>query len=216
MATAALRDPTLAARLDAFGTAYVAMSRFVLASVDRDLSERLGKPGQIESWPMPRDTDTSRGLELVRTSLESAEAVAALERDYERLFTLPDSVVAPPYESVWRTPERLLFDAPTFEVRAEYRSLGVQAPSLNRDPDDHLGLEFNFLGLVCSHALDAHDRGDTAGLDQALETQRRFLGDHLLRWGPDFLASVEAKAETAFYKGVGALGLGVLTNAAAW
>ena len=206
MATAALRDPTLAARLDAFGAAYVATSRFVLAPVDDDLLERLGEPGQLESWPMPRDTDTSRGLELVRTSLESAEAVAALKRDYERLFTLP----------VWRTPERLLFDAPTFEVRAEYRSLGVQAPSLNRDPDDHLGLEFNFLGLVCSHALDAHDRGDTAGLDQALETQRRFLGDHLLRWGPDFLASVEQNAETVFYKGVGALGLGVLTNAAAW
>ena len=39
---------------------------------------------------MPRDPDTSRGLALVRTSLKEDEAPAALERDYERLFSLPD------------------------------------------------------------------------------------------------------------------------------
>lgn len=216
MATAALRDRALAARLDAFAAAYSTMSRFLLAPTDQDLRERLREPGQVESWPMPRDPKTSRGLALVRTSLEVDEPVKALEHDYERLFTLPVPVVAPPYESVWRTPERLLFDVPTFEVRAEYRSLGVQAPNFNREPDDHLGLEFNFLGLVCNHALDALARGDAAELDQALETQRRFLRDHLLPWGPDVLACVEQEAETTFYKGVGALGLGILANAASW
>ena len=92
----------------------------------------------------------------------------------------------------------------------------MQAPNLNREPDDHLGLEFHFLGLVCNLALDALDKGDAIELDRALETQKRFLGDHLLAWGPDVLACVEQEAETTFYKGVGALGLGILHNAASW
>ena len=57
--------------------------------------------------------------------------------------------------------------------------MGVQAPNLNREPDDHLGFEFHFLGLVCNLALDALDKGDMIELDRSLETQKRFLGDHL-------------------------------------
>jgi TorA maturation chaperone TorD len=144
------------------------------------------------------------------------ETAAALQQDYERLFIGPNSLLAPPYESVYRTVERLVFDAPTFEVRAEYRSLGVQAPSFNREPDDHLGLEFSFLTLLCSRALDALERRDANAVDDALEAQRRFLSKHLLCWAADCLGLVEANAKTAFYQGVGELGLGVLAHAASW
>jgi TorA maturation chaperone TorD len=216
MPSATLNDRALAARLDGFAAAYGAMARFLLAPADDDLRRRLGEPGQLESWPIPRDPETSRGIDLLTASSAVGETAAALQQDYERLFIGPNSLLAPPYESVYRTVERLVFDAPTFEVRAEYRSLGVQAPSFNREPDDHLGLEFSFLTLLCSRALDALERRDQTAVDDALEAQRRFLREHLLRWAADCLGLVEANAETAFYRGIGALGLGVLAHAASW
>ena len=216
MVSATLDDRTLAARLDGFAAAYGAMARFLLAPADDDLRRRLGEAGQLESWPMPRDPETSRGIDFLTDSSTEGETGAALLQDYERLFVGPNSLLAPPYESVYRTVERLVFDAPTFEVRAEYRSLGVQAPSFNREPDDHLGLEFSFLALLCNRALDALERRDATAVDDALEAQRRFLSKHLLCWAADCLGLVEANAKTAFFQGVGELGLGVLAHAASW
>jgi TorA maturation chaperone TorD len=216
MPSATLDDRALAARLDGFAAAYNAMARFLLAPADDELQRGLGEPGQLEAWPMPREPATTRGLDRLRDSSAATESVTALERDYERLFVGPNSMLAPPYESVYLTIDRLIFDGPTFEVRAAYRSLGMQAPSFNREPDDHLGLEFSFLSLLCGRALDAAEAGDRLGVESVLEAQRQFLREHLLRWGAKCLDLVEANAQTAFYQGVGALGLGVLAHAATW
>lgn len=216
MPDAVLANLTLASRLDGFAAAYSVMERLLRAPADTGLQQRLSEPGVLDSWPMPRDPETSRGLALLGASLSSKESVTELQRDFERLFVGPNASLAPPYESVYRSVDRLLFDVPTFEVRAEYRSFGLQAPDFNREPDDHLGLEFSYLALVCERGLDALERADVRGLDEALEAQRRFLAEHVLCWGADCLGLVEANAQTAFYRGVGGLGLGVLTNAVSW
>jgi TorA maturation chaperone TorD len=211
-----LADPTLSTRLDGFAAAYSVMARLLLAPADAELQQRLSDPDLLDSWPMPRDPETSRGLTFLGASLSAGEGETTLQRDFERLFVGPNASLAPPYESVYRSVDRLLFDAPTFEVRAEYSSLGMQAPNFNREPDDHLGLEFSYLALVCENALDALERMDTQGLDDALEAQHRFLAEHVLCWGADCLGLIEANAETAFYRGVGALGIGVLAHAVSW
>ena len=216
MLAAGVDEEALVARLERFAAAYRAMSRFLLAPADSELQEALAEPGQLESWPMPRDPDTARGIELLIASLAAKETVEALGHDYECLLTGPGSMLPPPFESVHRSLDRLLFDGTTFEVRAEYRRLGLQAPNFNREPDDHIGLEFSFLALVCEHALEAIESKDPVLVNKALETQRRFLAEHLLAWGGECLGLLEANAKTAFYKGVGALGLGVLVQAAVW
>ena len=206
----------LAARLDGFAAAYSAMARFLLEPSDEALQSRLAEPGQLQAWPMPRDPLTSRGIDKLLASAEAGEGVRALRADYERLFVGPNSLLAPPYESVYLTTERLIFEGPTFEVRAAYRAMGVQAPRFNREPDDHIGLEFSFLALLCHRGLDALESEDQVELASALEAQRHFLSEHVLRWGGDCLTLVETNAETAFYQGVGALGLGVLAHADTW
>jgi TorA maturation chaperone TorD len=216
MLASAVSDRALAARLEAFSAAYGAMSRLLLAPVDRELRESLEEPGQLRSWPMPRDPDTVRALAWLSASQEAGESQAKLAGDYERLLTGPNPPLAPPYESVYRSPDRLLFDGATFEVRAAYRRLGVRAPNLNREPDDHIGLEFSFLAIACARARDALEAGDAVALDDALGLQRSFLAEHLLCWGGECLGLIEQSAATSFYKGVGALGLGVLAHAATW
>lgn len=214
MASETVEERALAARLDDFAAAYGALARFLLAPADTELLAELGRPGQLAAWPLPLDVDTSRGLDGIAASLQASERGEDLAEDYQRLFVGPGHLLAPPYESVHRTRDRLLFDVPTFEVRAAYNEFGMQAPRLNREPDDHLGLELSFLGSLCNIALDAIDREDRAALQRALAAQRRFLAEHLLPWGSDCLRMVEVNAKTLFYRGVGALGLGLLSRAA--
>ena len=155
-----------------------------------------------------------RGVRQVVVAAREDEPLLA--RDYCRLFVGPNPLLAPPYESVHLGRERLMFEEPTFEVRAAYRAFGWQAPNYNREPDDHLGLEFSFLSLLCTAALDALQRLDHAVLEAALSLHEQFLRDHLLCWAPDCLSAVEANATTAFYRGVGALGIGVTSQAGYW
>ncbi|HTW98000.1 MAG TPA: molecular chaperone TorD family protein [Acidimicrobiales bacterium] len=211
-----LAGKPLATQLDDFAAAYAAMARFLLAPADTSLLSQLAAPGQIEAWPLAGDPHTCRGCSHLAASLVANEGVEVLNEDYQRLFVGPEHLLAPPYESVHRTVDRLLFDGPTFEVRALYRELGMQAPRLNREPDDHIGLEMSFLSLVCNRALEAFESGSHDELEAMLAMQRRFLSEHLLRWGSDCLALVEAGAATRFYRGVGALGLGLLVHASSW
>lgn len=204
---------TLATQLDSFATAYGVMSRLLLAPADRDLLSALADPALLAAWPLHHDADTIRGLDLLAASRSDGEEEAALIRDYDRLFVGPYRLLAPPYESVYRTEEGLLFEEPTFQVRAAYQAFGLAAPRLNREPDDHIGLEFSFLSQLCARALDALDAQDEFTLDTALAAQNAFLRDHLLVWGPACLRAAHQHGETAFYRGTAALGLGVLAQA---
>ena len=213
-ATTPMRPDLLADHLDAFAGAYGFLSRLLIAAPDADLVARLGAPGLLDAWPMAADEPTVRGRELLATAV-GREELTALVRDYDRLFVGPGPLLAAPYESVHRTRERLVFEAPTMQVREVYRAFGLQAPRLNREPDDHIGLELHFLAELCTRGLDAIEAGDEFTLDTTLAGQQSFLSEHVLLWGPDLLTLVAHHAQTDFYRGVAALGTGLLEQARA-
>lgn len=207
-------DPAaLANRLDSFAAAYSFLARVLLAPADEGLLSSLADPTLLPEWPLPLDDDSRRGIVLLGDAVAEEEPEDGLMADYNRLFVGPGHLLAAPYESVYLSREGLLFDTPTMAVRAAYREFGLEAPALNREPDDHIGLEFSFLAFLCNHALDGLEQGDEAAVQRALAGQRTFLLEHLLRWGPDCLRLVETNAATRFYRGVAALGLGVLHQA---
>ncbi|HWI61998.1 MAG TPA: molecular chaperone TorD family protein [Symbiobacteriaceae bacterium] len=130
--------------------------------------------------------------------------------DYTRLFIGPAALPAPPYESAYRSADRLLFQQETLDVRQAYREYGLGAEKLGSEPDDHIGLELQFLYETCRLAAERAAAGDLAGVDQVLRDQQRFLDDHLLRWAADFAADVAASAQTGFYRGMAQLLAGYL------
>jgi TorA maturation chaperone TorD len=205
-------EQLLVSQQEDLAAAYSVLSRVLLGPADTDLLTELAQPGLLEQWPLDRDVATCRGLELLATSLNTSEGLATLERDYQRLFVGPGPMLAPPYESVHLTSDGLLFEAPTFAVRAAYEAYGLAAPRPGQEPDDHLGLELAFLARLCALTLDAVELGDTAAADQLLAAQQIFLTEHVLRWGDGCLEAVEQHAQTAFYRGFAALGLGLLAQ----
>ena len=132
--------------------------------------------------------------------------------DHDRLYGDTAAAVVPPYESVHRGLDGLVFDEQTLEVRAAYRGLSLQAPRLNREPDDHIGLEFDFVARSCLRAIDALDAGDEAEAERFIGIGAAFVRDHLLPWAPEMLATAIGRAHTHFMRGVGLLSLGALAS----
>lgn len=198
--------------LDRFAAAFAALSRLTLAAPSEGVLESVRDESVLPAWPFD-DADSARGVSLLAESRIAREHADAVRSDYNRLFFGPDRMIAPPYESVHRSDERLVFERETLQVRAAYAEFGLAAPRLNREPDDHLGLELDFLATLCVRAMDALDAGDEATLGHVLDGVARFLAEHLLVWGPTVLSQAAAGARTYFYQGVAAMGLGCLAQA---
>src|SRR5690606_33022658 len=123
-------------------------------------------------------------------------------------------VLAPPWESVYVSTEPLLFQKETLEVRNWYARFGVEARNKAHEPDDHAGLELEFLAHLAGLGLKALDEGNEAGLQDAMDAQRAFLQEHPLRWMPAWCTHVEEQAATDFYRGCALITRGLLHHVA--
>lgn len=156
------------------------------------------------------------GWDLLIGSQDAAETAEDVRRDQDRLYGITAKALVPPFESVHRNEEGLVFDAVTLEVRDYYLRAGLRAPELNREPDDHLGLELDFLARCCTSALDALERGDEVVADGYLAVAQEFTQRHLLTWAPAILERARGAARTRWLRGLEDLTLSaVLTLAAA-
>lgn len=157
--------------------------------------------GLLEEFPVPLGNDEmARGLAMI-AGAAAAPDQRALAADYQQLFVGPGHLPAPPWESVYRTEERLVFDWPTLLVREAYGEMGLRLPE-PAEPDDHIGLELLFMAVLAER--------EAAGDAAAAAAQDAFLREHLLAWAPTFCSDVEAHAATDLYCGLGLLTRGLL------
>jgi TorA maturation chaperone TorD len=162
-----------------------------------------------------------RGLEILQAWSSSHanglsdESFAELKMDYMRLFIGLDIFLpAAPWESIYSSRERLVFQEHTMQVREWYARFGLQTERFNREPDDHIGLELIFVAHLATMALNSMELNDQSAAEKYLQAQREFLFEHLLRWGPAWARLVNKHAETDFYRGLAHLTYGALLAAA--
>jgi len=142
---------------------------------------------------------------LRQPGVRSQENCDRLRWDYTRLFIGPGRVPAPPWESIYRNVEHLYYSTETLEVREAYRKYNLSHRNLGREPDDHLGLELDFLRQLCLMAEQKARATDQPGLTEILQDQSVFLSEHVLKWVPEWTRDVVSNAETEFYKGMAQL-----------
>jgi TorA maturation chaperone TorD len=166
--------------------------------------------------------DVSKGLTfLQKWSAENSgdllnQNFDDLQTDYARLFIGPAKVLAPPWESVYFSEERLVFQEQTLQVREWYRRFGLQAVKLYAEPDDHLGLELIFLAHLAQRGLTALEKNDRLELQTLLEAQWGFLGSHPGKWVPIWCEQVAQQATTDFYRGIAYMIKGTLSELSMW
>jgi len=166
-------------------------------------------------WPLPDTDDAVAGIEHLRRSAAADESSSTVRSDHDRLYGVSATARVAPYESVWRGNEKLVFDEETMQVRESYRNAGLSAPNLNREPDDHIGLEFDFVAQLLLRALETNDGDPSASLGDPLQTARAFLDEHVNHWAPAMLTAAAAQARTEFMTGVALLSRGALVTATA-
>ena len=135
-----------------------------------------------------------------------------IKSDYTRLFIGPEKVMAPPWESVYFSEERLVFQEQTLQVRNWYQRFGLASEKIYKEPDDHIALEISFIAHLASLSLEALEVNDQPTLAKTLQAQQDFLKEHLLQWGPKWCDSVIENARTDFYKGTALLLRGAFTE----
>ncbi|MBX3083627.1 MAG: molecular chaperone TorD family protein [Anaerolineae bacterium] len=169
----------------------------------------------FEDWPLASENQAMQtGLVMLREFCQTPpdNSIRALVQDYTRLFFAPGDGFVRPWESVYRSKDHILFDQETFAVRQQYQRFGMTIPNVGLEPEDHLGLEFRFVAHLCSLALVALERGESAVFDQTVTGLRNFQRDHLNKWAPECLQCVISDANTVFYRGVAHLALGCLAQ----
>lgn len=126
----------------------------------------------------------------------------SLTREFNRLFIGPGRVPASLYESVYRSPSRLLMQESTVEVRRAYLEAGLVMQRLGSVPDDHLGAELEFMYYLSARAAAeaAHSRWEEA--DRYLTLGLAFLKGHLLSWVGEFSEDVLQATEDQFFRGL--------------
>lgn len=195
---------------EALATVWTVLARVLAEAPTSEALDNLRSPELLQEWPLlgihHEPEQVSAGLESLAGSRRAGEAASAVADDLMRLLRGPGSALAYPFESVHRSREGLVFDEETLQVRGWYARFGLEAPQLNRHPDDHIHLELEFCSTLLSRGLAALDRADESRSQMFFEAHRDFCREHLLAWAPTFFSQLLQGASTEFYRGMAALG----------
>ena len=127
------------------------------------------------------------------------DLLGRLRHEYMRLFIGPEKLIAPPWESVYRSKEGLLFQGSTLTVREIYRKEGYLPEGYPNVPDDSLALELAFMTRMAEKSLAALRNDQADEFLRTLSVQESFLRFHLLYFVPKLLERMEASAFRLFY-----------------
>jgi len=126
----------------------------------------------------------------------------SLREDYLRLFAEDDLTLAPAYESVYRKNRTADSSENTQTVTEFYNAYGWVSKFKGRINDDHLGIELLFLTLLIDKLMVLDDKACQVEMRNEI---RRFTGNHILSWIPDWNRNLQSHANTLCYKGIGTL-----------
>jgi TorA maturation chaperone TorD len=171
---------------------YALISRLMISEVDTDFIKSIEKNSAIlDLFPNYKDWDKrkefsnkilkERYLDVDFTNLFLLHLVP-----YETFYTRDDQMI----ESGGENPLMNLYDALNFKV--ELNEARVISP-------DHIGVEFEFMYMLCDALKKAFDANDREGVIELLQLQQGFLKDHLLNWAPMFLINMKNESRTALY-----------------
>lgn len=160
------------------------------------------------------------GYSLIRRYLSFPESDrrTALACEYARIFLAAgvysqDKATAVPYESVFTSEDGIVMQESRDQVVALYRQHGFAVDPKLHEPEDHIGYELEFLGMLAHQGtLGGVDQTDEA-LKENLLAQKTFIDEHILNWLPKLANVANDYATNTFYPGIFLVALGILEEA---
>jgi TorA maturation chaperone TorD len=190
------------------GSVYFLLSRLFLGEPEDGVINRLADTEFFRDFQIPENDEIVEGTRFLQEffgGYKKGERHCRLEElklEYTRFFLGPSSFKSPPWESVYRSGGQMTFGKETLEVRNEYRKFGLSFKKKETEPDDHVGLELEFIYHLCKEAEEGFAQKDWEKVLGVLEAQRDFFDKHLNLWMPMFFRDFFNNAKTLFYKGM--------------
>ena len=147
------------------------------------------------------DQEGERAPKLLAEALKLLKAAdpAALKTEYTRLFLGPGDYIAAPWESVYTSKERALFQESTLDVRAWFKRFGYVAGGYPNYPDDHISIMMQFMALMGGKANDALIVGEMEVCRSLIAEQMQFAREHLLNWVFQYARDMQQSETNFFY-----------------
>lgn len=168
--------------------------------------------GQLKELDLP-DLEDAEAQEAYRKAKRylaraGADPRTDLAVDYARVFLsagVYDGLTAEPYESVFTSEDQLLMQEARDEVVTIYRENGVDIDPELHMPEDHLGLEFEFIAIMADKTAEALRDADTVADEDFSEPARMvhvqadFIENHILNWIDALIEKVDEFAQLPLY-----------------
>lgn len=135
----------------------------------------------------------------LKDKYEDQDFLEKIRREYMRLFVGPEKLIAPPWESVYRSKQGLLFQESTLTIREIYHSQGFLPQGYPHVADDSLALELDFMSRMAERSLQALKEERLDDLSACLSVQESFLRVHLLFWVPKLLEKMADSSYRLLY-----------------
>ncbi|MGB9698586.1 MAG: TorD/DmsD family molecular chaperone [Thermodesulfobacteriota bacterium] len=172
---------------------------------------------KIKFFNDEEDDEVVYGLKLMAAAVNNNlfrldEYLADLSLEYTRLFIGPKNPPAVPFASFYLSESQSLMTEDTIEVRKRYLEAGIAVRNLYRMPDDHLGIELEFMYYLTQKIVDDFENGYRQEASRFLELRDDFLKEHMRLWVPIFAERVLEHTKEDFYKGAAYILKGVIKS----
>ncbi len=129
-------------------------------------------------------------------NLSTPEIISGLESEYFRIFS--SGLECPESEGSYYPVDR---GTVLGDVCAFYEAFGLQAQSKQGAPDS-MKMELAFMSFLCLKEGFAVENNDRENLEIVIDAEKKFLLDHLGRWGFIFAHRLLETSENEFYKNI--------------
>jgi putative dimethyl sulfoxide reductase chaperone len=171
---------------------YGLISRLMLVEVDETFLDTIEQDEDLLAlFPNYKAWDK-------RTTLSRQELVDEYyNMDFTNLFLMH----LVPYESFYTRDDQMIEsggDNPVLELYNEL-DFTVELDKARVVSPDHIGVELEFMYMLCVATLNALQSDDKDSLCELIQVQRAFLKEHLLEWTPLFLINAKRESRTPLY-----------------
>lgn len=171
---------------------YALISRLMMIEVDKEFIDNIEVDNDIldlfpnyKSW----------------SKRESLDAKKLINEYYNVDFTNLFLMHLVPYESFYTRDDQMIESGGENPVVDLYNALDfrVELDAARVVSADHIGIELEFMYMLCSAQLKAFELNDMEGVCELLKIEQGFLKDHLLEWAPLFLINMKRESRTPLY-----------------
>ncbi len=148
------------------------------------------------------DSGLNQMIKAVKSNTDRLDEYAEdLAIEFARLFIGPKFPPAIPYSSFYLSESKTVMTNVTIEVRKRYLKAGMAVKQLYSIPDDHVGIELEFISHLTERVIELYEIGERIDASRFFEMRNSFLNDHMVLWIPAFADKVLEHSREDFYKG---------------